>query len=143
MDTLTADREFSRFVNGLVNTHLVQDFRQARDITIFAPTNNGLQRMNAVVIDRLFPRDEGGSRQADPVLAPAAVGAHVVQGRHSAAELARGQQFTAVSGTPLSTSGAGGTVTVSGAGGTQARVTRADIACSNGVIHGIDAPLIR
>jgi uncharacterized surface protein with fasciclin (FAS1) repeats len=34
-------------------------------------------------------------------------------------------------------------VTVSGAGGTQARVTRADIACSNGVIHGIDAPLIR
>jgi uncharacterized surface protein with fasciclin (FAS1) repeats len=143
IDTLAGLPEFSRFVNAVTRTHVVDDFRQANSITVFAPTNDGIRRQDPNPMDRLFPRDDMGNPQADPVLAPAAIGAHVVVGRHGAAELARGQQFTTVAGTPLRASASGETVMVQGAANTQARVTRPDIACSNGVIQGIDAVLIR
>jgi uncharacterized surface protein with fasciclin (FAS1) repeats len=143
IDTLAGLPEFSRFVNAVTLTHVVQDFRQANNITVFAPTNDGISRQDPNLMDRLFPRDHMGYREADPVLAPAAIGAHVVVGRHDAAELARGQQFTSVAGTPLRTMASGETVTVQGAANIQARLTRPDIACSNGVIQGIDAVLIR
>jgi uncharacterized surface protein with fasciclin (FAS1) repeats len=50
---------------------------------------------------------------------------------------------TTAAGTTLRLSMANGALTVVEKGDTLARVTRADIACSNGVIHAIDAPLIR
>jgi uncharacterized surface protein with fasciclin (FAS1) repeats len=143
IDTLAGLPEFSRFVNAVTLTHVGQDFRQAGNITVFAPTNDAVRHQNPTLMDRLFPRDDMGNIEADPVLAPAAIGAHVVVGRHGAAELARGQQFNTVAGTPLRTMGSGETVTVQGAANIQARVTRPDIACSNGVIQGIDAVLIR
>ena len=143
IDTLAGLPEFSRFVNAVVHTHVVQDFRQARDITVFAPTNDGLRRADPTLMDRLFPRDDMGQREADPVLAPAAIGAHVVTGRHDAAELGRGAQFTTVAGTPLTVTRTADGLTVQGAAKMQARVIRLDIACSNGVIQGIDTVLIR
>jgi uncharacterized surface protein with fasciclin (FAS1) repeats len=142
VDVLAGTPEFSRFANGLVHSYLADTVRNANDITIFAPTNEAVSRMNPTLLDRLFPREDG-ARQADPVLAPAAFGAHVVQGRRNAAGLAQGGQFDSVSGTPLNVSSSGGTVMVKGAGGTEARVTRVDIACSNGVIHAIDSVLLR
>jgi uncharacterized surface protein with fasciclin (FAS1) repeats len=143
IDTMAGMREFSQFVSAINATHIVQDFRQAREITIFAPTNDGLRRMGVPLRNRLFPADERGNRTADPVLAPAAIGAHVVQGRHDSAALARGAQYTTSAGTPLSTASANNVITVTGAGGVSARVTRADIPCSNGVIQAVDAPLLR
>nr|WP_235913684.1 fasciclin domain-containing protein [Pseudoroseomonas coralli] len=143
IDVLAGNKQFSRFVNGIVHTHLSNQMRNANEITIFAPTNDAVGHINQVLLDRLFPMEEGNSRQADPVLAPAAVGAHIVQGKHSREQLRHGANFTTVSGTPLSVQATGDTLRVQGAGGTEARVTQADIQCSNGVIHAIDAPLLR
>ncbi|WP_372617372.1 fasciclin domain-containing protein [Falsiroseomonas sp.] len=143
IDTLAGMSEFSRFVNGVVRARAVGDFRNANSITIFAPTNDALSGgARSALIDRLFPLVDG-NREADPVLAPAAFQAHVVQGRHDSAALRQGGELTTVAGTTLRVSTANGALTVAEKGDVMARVTRADIPCSNGVIHAIDAPLIR
>ena len=128
-------------MNAIVHTHMVQMFRTANNITILAPTNDAVATMDATWRDRLFPRQDG-ARQADPVLAPAAIGAHVVQGQNTAAQLASGMQLTTVAGTPLSTAASGETVTLTGAGNAQARITAPAIACTNGVIYPIDRVLL-
>ncbi|MGG5890069.1 fasciclin domain-containing protein [Falsiroseomonas sp. HC035] len=142
VDTLTAMPEFSRITSAIVRTHLVDDLRNANEITIFAPTNEAVSRLNQVFVERLFPTEEG-ERRADPVLAPAAVGAHIVQGRRNAASMSQAGQLRSMAGTPLNATTSGGVTTVTGAGGVQAHVTRADIACSNGFIHAIDGVLLR
>ncbi|MDO9503049.1 fasciclin domain-containing protein [Falsiroseomonas sp.] len=143
IDVLAGMNEFSRFVGGVVRARAVADFRNANAITIFAPTNDALAGgARSVLIDRLFPLVDG-NREADPVLAPAAFQAHVVQGRHGSAELGQVSELATAAGTPLRFSMANNVLTVAGQGEASARVTRADIPCSNGVIHAIDAPLIR
>jgi uncharacterized surface protein with fasciclin (FAS1) repeats len=143
IDTLAGMSEFSRFANGVVRAGAVSDFRNANSITIFAPTNDALSGgARSVLIDRLFPVVDG-NREPDRVLAPAAFQAHVVQGRRDSAALGQGGELTTVAGTPLRLSLANGVLTVVEKGDVVARVTRADIPCSNGVIHAIDAPLIR
>jgi uncharacterized surface protein with fasciclin (FAS1) repeats len=143
IDTLAGMSEFSRFVNGVVRTSAVSAFRTANDITFFAPTNAALAGgARSALIDRLFPVVDG-NREADPVLAPAAFQAHVVQGRRDSAALGQGGELTTVAGTTLRLSLANGVLTVVEKGDVLARVTRADIPCANGVIHAIDAPLIR
>lgn len=143
IDVLAGMRETSRFTNGVILTAAVSELRNANAVTIFAPTNDALAGgARSVLIDRLFPMADG-NREADPVLAPAAFQAHVVQGRHDSTALGRGGELTTVAGTALRLSLAGGVLTVAEKGDVVARVTRADIACSNGVIHLIDAPLIR
>jgi uncharacterized surface protein with fasciclin (FAS1) repeats len=142
VDTLAGMPEFSRFVNAIVHTHVVGDMRNANAITVFAPTNDALGRMDPGLLDRLFPRGDA-ARQADPVLAPAAIGAHVVQGRRDAQSLRAGGELRSVAGTPVSVTGQGEESTVVGAAGTRARITRPDIPCSNGIIHGVDGLLIR
>jgi uncharacterized surface protein with fasciclin (FAS1) repeats len=143
IDVLAGMGEFSRFVNGVIRARAVADFRNANSITIFAPTNDALSGgARSVLVDRIFPVVDG-NREADPVLAPAAFQAHVVQGRHDAAALGQSGSLTTAAGTQLRHSSANGAVTLAAQGDATARVTRADIACSNGVIHAIDAPLIR
>ena len=126
-------------MNAVIRTHEVQDFRQASNITVFAPTNDGLRRADPTLMDRLFPRDDMGQREANPVLAPAAIGAHVV----TAGMTLRSAQFTTVAATPLRVTRTADGLMVQGAANMQARVIRLDIACSNGVIQGIDTVLIR
>jgi uncharacterized surface protein with fasciclin (FAS1) repeats len=99
MDTLVGRQEFSRFANAIVHSHLVQDFRGANSITVFAPTDSAVENMDPTLRDRLFPRTVDTGRTAGSQ-APAAIGAHVVRGQHAAAELMRGQQFTSVADTP-------------------------------------------
>jgi uncharacterized surface protein with fasciclin (FAS1) repeats len=140
VDTLAGMTEFSRFNNAIARTSVVNEMRSANAITIFAPTDEALRQVNPVMLDRFFPRQaESGSRQADPVEAPAALGAHIVQGTRNLAALSSAGQLTSVAGTPLTVSGS----QVTGASGASATITQADILCSNGVIHAIDAPLIR
>ena len=141
IDTLAGRPEFSQFVSGVNASHLVQDMRTANNITVFAPTNAAVNSMNLAVRNRLFPQSNTG--RSGTSASESAIAGHVVQGRHEAAELARGLQFTTAAGTPLQTMASGGTVVVQGAGNTQARITQPDIPCSNGIIQGIDTVLVR
>jgi uncharacterized surface protein with fasciclin (FAS1) repeats len=146
IDTLAGMPEYSRMVNAVTHSHMVNELRVMQNITIFAPTNTAIDQVNPQIVDRLFPRDPaGGGRTADPLLATAAIQAHIVNGRIPAAALAQGVQLTSFAGTPLSIAAAGGdrTATINGPGGITARIVQGDIACTNGVIHGIDHALIR
>jgi uncharacterized surface protein with fasciclin (FAS1) repeats len=143
IDTLAGRPEFSQFVGGVNASHLVQDMREANNLTVFAPTNAAVNSMGTAVRDRLFPQSTTGQGRSGTPESQSTIAGHVVQGRHQAAELARGLQFTTVAGTPLRTAASGGTVIVQGAGNSQARITQPDIPCSNGIIQGIDTVLVR
>lgn len=142
-DTLVGMRDFSRFVTGVAAARVSDDVRFAREITIFAVTNDGVRRSPPHIIDVLFPVDDSSDRRADRTQAGPAVAAHVINGRHDAATLAKGGQFTSVAGTPLVIAASGSGLTVQGANTQPANITMPDIACSNGVIHGVDRLLLR
>lgn len=146
IDTLAGMPEYSRMVNAVTHSHMVNELRAMQNITIFAPTNAAIDQVNPQIVDRLFPRDPAdGGRTADPVLATAAIQAHIVNGRIPAAALAQGVHLTTFAGTALSIAAAGGdrTVAINAPGSVTARVVKGDIACTNGVIHGIDRALVR
>ena len=147
IDTLAGMQDYSRMVNAVTRSHMVNDLRNAQNITIFAPTNRAINQVNPMIVDRLFPRADTGAREADPVLASAAIQAHVVQGRMPAASLAQTARINTMAGTPLTFAGPAGTgeasPSVTAAEGVTARIVEADIPCANGVIHGIDRVLIR
>jgi uncharacterized surface protein with fasciclin (FAS1) repeats len=87
----------------------------------------------------------------DPVLAPAVVNAHIVDGKHTAAEVQAGastQSVTTRNGNELKlVRGADGRFSLQPQGrgrrAVEGHVVRADIPCSNGVIHLVDTVLIR
>jgi uncharacterized surface protein with fasciclin (FAS1) repeats len=147
IDTLAGMPDYSRMVNAVTHSHMVNELRNMQNVTIFAPTNTAIDAVSPQVVDRLFPRDPaGGGREADPVLAAAAIQAHIVQGRMPAAALAQGVQVSTIAGSPLGFARpAGGEqgVTINAPGNVTARIVQADIPCSNGIIHGIDRALIR
>lgn len=148
IDTLAGMPEYSRFVNAVTAASMGNDVRNMQNITIFAPTNTAIQAAPPDLADRLFPRDSGsgGARTPDPVLASAAMQAHIIQGRLPAAALAAGVQVRTMAGTTLTTAmppGGERTVTVTAGEGLQAKVVQADVACANGVIQGVDRVLIR
>ena len=146
IDTLAGLQDYSRMVNAVTRSHMVNELRNAQNITIFAPTNQAINQVHPMIVDRLFPRADTGTREADPVLAAAAIQAHTVQNRMPAATLIQTRQANTMAGTPLTFAAAGtgeAGPTVSAAEGVTARVVQADIPCANGVIHGIDRVLIR
>ncbi|WP_237216497.1 fasciclin domain-containing protein [Falsiroseomonas oryziterrae] len=138
--------EFSRMVGAVTRSHMANDLRFAQNITIFAPTNAAMDSVSPLVADRIFPRDESGVREADPVLAAAAINSHIVPGRIPAAALAEGLRLVTMAGTPITignTPGAERGVTVSAGPNVSARVVQRDIPCANGMVHGIDRVLVR
>jgi uncharacterized surface protein with fasciclin (FAS1) repeats len=146
VDTLAGMPEYARFVNAITSSHMVNTVRGMQNITIFAPNNAAIDKVPPTLVDRIFPRDPGGSgREPDPVLAPAALGAHIIQGRFPAAALAQGPQLTTQAGSTLSFSRPQGSqsLQVSAGQNVTASVVQGDVACANGVIHGIDSVLIR
>ncbi len=146
LDTLAGMPNYSRMVNAVTRSHMVNDMRTMQNITFFAPTNDAINQVNPALVDRLFPRGEQGDREADPILATAAVQAHIVQGRFPGAALSQGVQLTTQAGSVLTfgrPSGSEQGATISTASGASARIVQADIPCSNGMIHGIDHVLIR
>lgn len=147
IDTLAGMPDYSRLVGAVTRSHMVSELRNMQNVTIFAPTNQAIDQVNPQLVDRLFPRDQaGGGREADPVLASAAIQAHIVQGRIPASALGQGVRLTTMAGTPLTFAGPGGSergAQITAGQNVTARVTQGDIPCSNGVIHGIDTVLIR
>jgi uncharacterized surface protein with fasciclin (FAS1) repeats len=144
IDVLAGDARFSNILNAILATSVGNTIRNANQITIFAPTNDAVAKVDVGLRNRLFPRDqETGAREGDPVLAPAAIGAHVVTGTYTAAQLRSTGTLTSVSGSPITPSMNGNTMVITGARNNAANVTGDGIACTNGMVYPIDHVLVR
>ncbi|MBE9604705.1 fasciclin domain-containing protein [Acetobacteraceae bacterium H6797] len=144
LDTLAGMPEMSRFVGVIAASHVGADLREVGPFTILAPTNAAIEAAPPFLVDRLFPKESDG-RTADPVLAPAAVNAHILAGRYTSTAVSVGQsvQTRTRAGNLIEVSNQNGAVTIAAAGAGEAKVVKSDIACSNGVIHVIDHVLVR
>lgn len=126
VDTAVSAGSFHTLVAAVKAADLVQTLKGPGPYTVFAPTDDAFgQAPEGVVANLLKPESKA---QLQAVLTY-----HVVSGNVLAADVVKLKSARTVQGQDLSISTEGG-VKINGA-----NVVKADILCSNGVIHVIDA----
>ena len=151
MDVLSRTPEASSFVAALVRTGQTTLLRGSGPFTILAPTNDAVNKLPVHIKTSVFGQAASSEQDMDPVLAPAMVNAHLIDGKHMAAEVQAGastQSMVTRNGNELKlVRGADGRFALQPQGrgrrAVEGHVVRADIACSNGVIYLVDTVLIR
>ena len=130
VDTAVAAGSFSTLVAAVTAAGLVDTLKSAGPFTVFAPTDDAFAALPAGTVEDLVKPKNKDKLTAILLL-------HVLPGKVMAAD---------VSGQVMDPATAGGdTVHVDGTNGVTvngAKVVTADIGCSNGVIHVIDAVLL-
>ena len=130
VDTAVAAGSFSTLVAAVTAAGLVDTLKSAGPFTVFAPTDDAFAALPAGTVEDLVKPENKDKLTAILLL-------HVLPGKVMAAD---------VSGQVMDPATAGGdTVHVDGTNGVTvngAKVMTADIGCSNGVIHVIDAVLL-
>jgi uncharacterized surface protein with fasciclin (FAS1) repeats len=130
VDTAVAAGSFTTLVAAVTAAGLVETLKGAGPFTVFAPTDEAFAALpEGTVADLVKPENKA---QLTAILT-----LHVLSGAVHAADI-DGKELTPTSlnGETLDVDGTDG-VTVNGA-----NVVTADIACTNGVIHVIDAVLM-
>lgn len=122
-------RSLSTLTSAVGAADLASTLQGEGPFTVFAPTNAAFAEIQGTVDTLLEPRNKD---QLTSVLTY-----HVVPGELKAADLRDGQRLTTVNGAKLTVDVSGGAVKVGGA-----RVEKADVATSNGVVHVIDTVLV-
>jgi uncharacterized surface protein with fasciclin (FAS1) repeats len=145
IDTIAGLQGTTRFVGVASRTHVAEDLRQVGPFTVFVPTDAAIARVAPGLVNVIFPDDRGGSGAADPVLGPAVVNMHILEGRYTSSALKPGETVTTRTraGTQVTVSNTNGTFTLTAPGGVTATVVDGDKLCSNGVVHIIDQALVR
>jgi uncharacterized surface protein with fasciclin (FAS1) repeats len=126
VDTAVAAGNFKTLATALQVAGLVDTLKGPGPFTVFAPTDAAFAKVPKAQLDALL---------ADKAKLTAVLTYHVVPGKVMAKDVKAGKVKT-VQGSELTLGTAGG-VTVD-----NAKVTTADIAADNGVIHVIDTVLI-
>ena len=130
VDTAVAAGSFSTLVAAVTAAGLVDTLKGAGPFTVFAPTDEAFAALPAGTVEDLVKPENKDKLTAILTL-------HVLSGAVHAADIAGKTLLPAsVNGEALDVDGTDG-VTVNGA-----KVVTADIACTNGVIHVIDAVLL-
>jgi uncharacterized surface protein with fasciclin (FAS1) repeats len=128
LDTVIAAGDFSMFAAGLEAAGLTEALAADGPFTVFAPTDDAFKKLATGVYDRLL-KDTGKFK--------AILNYHVVRGYVMAKDLKAGEVMTQQGSTLISTPSSS-----SGPGVNSARVVKADLVASNGVIHAIDAVML-
>ena len=130
VDTAVAAGSFKTLVAAVTAAGLVDTLKGAGPFTVFAPSDDAFAKLPAGTVEMLVKPENKAKLTAILTL-------HVMSGKVLAADVT-GKKLTpaSVNGEALHVDGTHG-VTVNGA-----HVTTADIACTNGVIHVIDAVLM-
>jgi uncharacterized surface protein with fasciclin (FAS1) repeats len=126
LDTAAANGSFKTFGIAVEKAGLSEKLRGPGPFTVFAPTDDAFKLMPAGRMDTLF-KPENKEELAS------LVNYHVVSGRKSAEEIGKWENAKTVGGQSAPIKLTEGKVSIDGA-----HVTSADIASSNGIIHGID-----
>ena len=130
IDTAVAAGSFKTLVAAVTAAGLVETLKGAGPFTVFAPTDDAFKHLPAGTVEHLLKPENKAELTKVLTL-------HVMSGAVMAKDVA-GQKAAPASlaGEVLHVDGTHG-VTVNGA-----TVTKADIVCSNGVIHVINAVLL-
>jgi uncharacterized surface protein with fasciclin (FAS1) repeats len=130
VDTAVAAGNFTTLAAALKAAGLVDTLKGAGPFTVFAPTDEAFAKLPAGTLDDLLKPEN--KEKLVSILTY-----HVVAGKDMAKDVQGMSSVKTVNGKELPVKAADGKVMVG-----SATVTKADIECSNGVIHVIDAVLI-
>lgn len=126
VDTAIAAGSFKTLVTAVQKAGLVETLKGAGPFTVFAPTDEAFAKLPAGTLDNLL---------ANPDKLAAVLKYHVVAGKVMAKDVKTGPVATV--------EGSNARLTVKdGVMINRAKVTKADIEASNGVIHVIDAVIL-
>ncbi|MFN0114279.1 MAG: fasciclin domain-containing protein [Paracoccaceae bacterium] len=129
VDTAVAASTFNTLAAALTAAGLVDTLKGPGPFTVFAPTDNAFAALPAGTVEDLLKPENKDKLTA-------VLTYHVVPGKVMSADLTNGMKAKTVNGAEVTIMTEGG-VTVN-----DAKVTAADIAASNGVIHVIDKVLL-
>ena len=130
VDTAVAAGSFNTLAKALQAADLVGTLKEKGPFTVFAPTDEAFAKLPQATLDDLLkPENKAKLRRI--------LTYHVVPGGVTAADLMKLKTTKAVSGDTIDITAADGSVRVD-----QARVMKADINASNGVIHVIDSVIL-
>ena len=128
VDTAIAAGNFSIFAAGIKAAGLTEALAAKGPFTVFAPTDEAFKKLPTGAYDELL-KDVGKLK--------AILNYHVVPGHVMAKDLKAGEVMTQQGTTLTSMSSSSSDVRVNAA-----RVVKADLAASNGIIHAIDAVIL-
>ncbi|MFP2995893.1 fasciclin domain-containing protein [Spongiivirga sp. MCCC 1A20706] len=123
VDIATSDDNFSTLVGALASADLVETLQGEGPFTVFAPTNDAFDKLDAI---------PGGEALKDILLY------HVAAGKFDAATLLADGKVKTIQGAEITVEKIGDDVILNG----MVKVVAADIMASNGIVHVIDTVLI-
>ncbi|MCW5978320.1 MAG: fasciclin domain-containing protein [Bryobacteraceae bacterium] len=129
VDTAVAGK-FKTLVAAVKAADLVETLKGPGPFTVFAPTDEAFAKLPAGAVDDLLKPENRDKLRSILTY-------HVVAGKVMSTQAVKLDSAKTVEGRSIAIKTAGGGVMVN-----NARVTKADIEASNGVIHVIDAVLI-
>lgn len=126
LDTVAADPSYSTFAAVVAKADLGATLSGLGPYTVFAPTNAAFEQLPAGQLDSLFKPE---NRQELVAL----VNYHVIKGRKKVADIGKWPTANMANGQTATVTLENGRIMIGGA-----QVIDADIATSNGLMHGID-----
>jgi uncharacterized surface protein with fasciclin (FAS1) repeats len=130
VDTAVAAGQFKTLAAALQAAGLVGTLKGAGPFTVFAPTDEAFAKLPKGTVEELLKPENKAKLTAILTY-------HVVPGKVMAADVVKVKDAKTVQGGSVSVAAMGGNVTID-----NAKVVKADIAASNGVIHVIDTVLM-
>ncbi len=131
VDTAVAAGQFNTLAKALQAAGLVDTLKGKGPFTVFAPTDEAFAKLPAGTLEELLKPEN-----KDKLVAILTY--HVVAGEVKASDVVKlSSAAKAVNGEPLKIAPMSGNVMIN-----DAKVVKADILCSNGVIHVIDTVLL-
>ena len=130
VDTAVGAGQFNTLAAALTAAGLVETLKGAGPFTVFAPTDAAFAKLPAGTVDNLLKPEN--KDQLTAVLTY-----HVVPGAVMAADVVKITEAKTVNGAMITVKVDGETVMIN-----DAKVTVADVAASNGVIHVIDTVIL-
>lgn len=128
VETAMADDNLSTLVTAIETASLVEALSAEGPLTVFAPTNDAFKMLPEGKLEELM----NDSEALGTVLTY-----HVAEGKIVSEDLSDGMMIPTLQGENLTIS-----ITDEGVMVNDAMVVQADVECSNGVIHKIDAVLM-
>ena len=130
VDTAVAAGSFKTLAAALTAADLVGTLKGKGPFTVFAPTDDAFAKLPAGTLDDLL-------KPANKTKLAGILTYHVVSGKVMAADVVKLKSAKTVNGQDITIMVKDGTVMVD-----NAKVTKTDIMCTNGVIHVIDAVIL-